>query len=85
MVFDGRLPKPIKERYDWPHSFIIDFCNEAPKYFKQIKDGMKETDQGRDFETAEVEQALQDLIRKRLLYEESGRYLTLALPVNQTY
>ena len=84
-VFDGRLPKPVKERYDWPHSFIIDFCNEAPKYLKQIKDAVKGTDQGRDFATADVEQALQDLIRKRLLYEESGRYLTLALPVNQTY
>jgi ribosomal peptide maturation radical SAM protein 1 len=84
-VFDGRSQKPIKERYDWPHAFIVDFCNEAPKYLQQIKDGVKETAQGRGFEVSAMDQAVQDLLRKRLLYEESGRYLTLALPVNQTY
>ena len=84
-VFDGRSQNPLKERYDWPHAFIIDFCNETPKYLKQIKDGVKETAQSRGCENAAMEQAVQDLLRKRLLYEESGRYLTLALPVNQTY
>jgi hypothetical protein len=28
---------------------------------------------------------LDELLRKRILYEEKGRYLTLALPVNRTF
>jgi ribosomal peptide maturation radical SAM protein 1 len=84
-VFDGRSEQPTKERYDWPHGFIIDFCNEAPKYLDQIKEGLNECNEGREFGTADVELALQDLLRKRLLYKESERYLTLALPVNQAY
>ena len=84
-VFDGRSEQPRKDRYDWPHAFIIDFCNEAPKYLGQIKDGVNEREEGRSCNASAVEQALQDLLRKRLIYEESGRYLTLALPVNQTY
>jgi ribosomal peptide maturation radical SAM protein 1 len=84
-VFDGRLETPMKERYDWPHAFIIDFCNESPKYLDQLKDGVNEQAQGGGFDAEAVERAVQDLIRKRLLYEEGGRYLCLALPVNQTY
>ena len=84
-VFDGRLETPIKERYDWPHAIIIDFCNEAPKYRDQIKACLNEDGQGRHCETGIVERAIEDLLQKRLLYEEGGRYLSLALPVNQTY
>ena len=84
-VFDGRLETPIKERYDWPHAIIIDFCNESPKYRDQIKACLNEDNQGRNCETGIAERAIEDLLRKRLLYEEGGRYLSLALPVNQTY
>ena len=84
-VFDGRLETPIKERYDWPHAVIIDFCNEAPKYRDQIKACLNEDSQGRDSGAGIVERAIEDLLQKRLLYEEGGRYLSLALPVNQTY
>src|SRR3989449_7762805 len=42
-VFDGRAPdKPVKQRYDWPHAFIIEFCNDAPKYFGQIRGELKD-------------------------------------------
>ena len=84
-VFDGRLETPIKERYDWPHAIIIDFCNESPKYRDQIKACLNEDNQRRNCETGIAERAIEDLLRKRLLYEEGGRYLSLALPVNQTY
>ncbi|GIW54561.1 MAG: hypothetical protein KatS3mg082_0965 [Nitrospiraceae bacterium] len=31
-VYDGRNPgSPTRERFDWPASFIIECCNEAPK------------------------------------------------------
>ncbi len=84
-VFDGRSEQPHKERYDWPHAFIIDFCNEAPKYLDQLKTGVQEHSQEGSFDDGEVEQAVHDLLRKRMLYEESQRYFTLALPVNQTH
>jgi ribosomal peptide maturation radical SAM protein 1 len=78
-VYDGRNPAtPTRERFDWPESFIIEFCNEAPKSTDQIlaalQGGMTETDAER------VTAALASLTSKRILYEERGKYFTLAIP-----
>src|SRR5205823_12096583 len=90
MIFDGRSTMPTKERYDQPHASIIELCNEAPKYLDQICEAVKaraaaDRAAGADMDNQAVERAVQDLVQKRILYEENGRYLTLALPANQTY
>lgn len=84
-IFDGRSEQPMKERYDWPHAFIIDCCSEAPKYLDQIRDSVRARDEGAGCSVEAIQQAVQELLSKRLLYEETGRYFTLALPVNQTF
>jgi len=85
-VFDGRAPdKPVKQRYDWPHAFIVEFCNDAPKYFGQIKGELNDRAGGAGYDEATIKQALDELLRKRILYEEKGRYFSLALPVNRTF
>jgi len=85
-VFDGRAPdKPVKQRYDWPLAFIIEFCNDAPKYFGQIRGELNDRAGGTGYDEATIKQALDELLQKRLLYEEKGRYFTLALPVNRTF
>jgi ribosomal peptide maturation radical SAM protein 1 len=84
-VFDGRGDRPVKERYDWPHAFIIDFCNESPKYLDQIRESLQSREEGVGFHAQKIEGAIRDLLQKRILYEENGRYFTLALPVNQTF
>lgn len=85
-IFDNRTAdKPVKERYDWPHAGIIDFCNEAPRYFGQIRGEVHDRRGAGSYDDAAVTRALDDLLRKRILYEEKGRYLTLALPVNQSF
>jgi ribosomal peptide maturation radical SAM protein 1 len=85
-IFDGRVPdRPVKQRYDWPHAFIIDFCNDAPKYLGQIRGELNDRKAGAVHDDATVKRALDDLRQKRILYEEKGRYLTLALPENRTF
>jgi hypothetical protein len=85
-IFDGRAPdRPVKQRYDWPHAFIIDFCNDAPKYFGQIRGELNDRSGKTAYDDAVVKRALDDLLKARILYEEKGRYLTLALPENRTF
>jgi ribosomal peptide maturation radical SAM protein 1 len=85
-IFDGRVPdRPVKQRYDWPHAFIIDFCNDAPKYWGQIRGELNDRKAGAAYDDATVKRALDELLQKRILYEEKGRYLTLALPENRTF
>jgi ribosomal peptide maturation radical SAM protein 1 len=85
-IFDGRsAERPFKERYDWPHASIIEFCNDAPKYLGQIRGELNDRKPGTGDDVAVVQQALDGLLAKRILYEEKGRYLTLALPANQTH
>ncbi|MGQ0695340.1 MAG: RiPP maturation radical SAM C-methyltransferase [Nitrospiraceae bacterium] len=80
-VYDGRTPGvPTRERYGWPASFIVEFCNEAPKNAEQIRGAVQaKQDQG-DGSLDAVTVALADLTAKRILYEERGRYFTLAIP-----
>jgi len=37
------------------------------------------------YDDATVTRALDELLQKRILYEEKGRYLTLAIPENRTF
>jgi hypothetical protein len=85
-VYDGRNPTaPTRERFDWPASQIIDFCNEAPKSGDQIRQALKAQVSGQNELDAAVDAALAGLTAKRILYEERGKYFTLAIPEHQYY
>jgi len=80
-VYDGRnLQVPMRQRYDGLAASVIEVCNEAAKGLEQIRAAVAE-------HTADSESALvpilNDLTNKRILYEERGKYFTLALPENQ--
>ena len=80
-VYDGRNPKaPARRRYDGLTALVIEICNDAAKSPDQIRTaaaGRVET--GGEQLTA----ALNDLTASRVLYEERGKYFTLAIPENQ--
>jgi len=77
-VYDGRGPStPVRCRYDGLAALVIEACNEAPKSATQIHAGLA----GRvEMHDGELARALQDLASKRVLYEEQGKYFTLAIP-----
>ena len=82
-VYEGRLGTPTSERFDHPAAFIIEFCNEMPRTFDQIRKAV----QGEQAQTMTqglipLKDIVVSLVRKRILHEEKERYLTLALPVN---
>ncbi len=82
-VYDGRNPKaPIRRRYEWPAAGIIEFCNEAAKNVDQIRTLLA----GRPDRSAnidgDIDRALGVLTAARILYEERGKYFTLAVPEN---
>jgi len=80
-VYDGRNPSaPTRRRYDGLAALAIEICNEAPKSVGQISAAAAER-----MDCAEVElmPVLNDLASQRVLYEERGKYFTLALPENQ--
>lgn len=82
-VFDGRHPSPTSERFDGASAFILEFCHDHPKRFEQIRKGLQEKGaSSTDHDIQPLEDLLLVLTRKRLIYEEGGRYFTLALPVN---
>ena len=82
-VYDGRGANPTSERFDQPYAFILEFCNDQPKSFEQIRKGLQDQPHsGSDQEIQPLADLLTTLQSKRLLYEEGGRYFTLALPVN---
>ena len=83
-VYDGRGSTPTSERFEGPHAFILEFCNEQPKSFEQIRKGLQDSslpgsDEAIILPLADI---LTTLRGKQLLHEEGGRYFTLALPVN---
>jgi ribosomal peptide maturation radical SAM protein 1 len=82
-VYDGRSDgAPRRDRYDWPASFIIEYCSEAPRSVDQIREGVRMARHGELYDEALVDQALAHLLAMCLLYEERDRFLTLALPMN---
>ncbi|HEY7129471.1 MAG TPA: RiPP maturation radical SAM C-methyltransferase [Nitrospira sp.] len=76
-VYDGRNPKaPMRHRYDGLAATLIEMCNESPKSLDQMAAGF-ESKTGRP---DQLEAALVDLTSRRVLYEERGKYFTLAIP-----
>jgi ribosomal peptide maturation radical SAM protein 1 len=82
-VYDGRNPKtPIRQRYDWPAAGIIEVCNEAAKSVEQIRTLLASRPGKSENVDVEIDQALSILTTARILYEERGKYFTLAVPEN---
>ena len=80
-VYDGRNPSaPTRRRYDGLAAAAIEICNEAPKSVGQISAAAAER---MDCAEAALMPVLNDLASQRVLYEERGKYFTLALPENQ--
>ncbi len=79
-VYDGRtVSAPTRERFDWPGSAIIDLCNEAPRSLDHLRSALLEQAEGKVSETV-LQESLTRLTQKRILYEERGKYFTLAIP-----
>lgn len=80
-VYDGRNPQaPTRQRYDGLAASVIEICNEAGKSVEQIHAAVAERMNGSESALVSI---LSDLASKRILYEERGKYFTLALPENQ--
>jgi ribosomal peptide maturation radical SAM protein 1 len=79
-VYDGRNPKaPTRQRYDGLAALAIEICNESAKSVEQIRAGVA----GRfDASVEALTSVLHDLTARRVLYEERGKYFTLAIPEN---
>jgi ribosomal peptide maturation radical SAM protein 1 len=76
-VYDGRQPQaPIRRRYDGLAGNVIELCNEAPRSVEQMRGAMKEGSE----EPQQLDAALSRLVADRVLYEERGKYFTLAIP-----
>lgn len=81
-VYDGRNPKtPMRHRYDWPEASIIEACNEAAKSEEQIRSILAERRES-SCSSSQLTDALSLLTARRILYEERGKYFTLAIPEN---
>jgi hypothetical protein len=77
-VYDGRNPSaPVRRRYDGVAALVIELCNEAPKSVDQIVAASPPHIQ---LSQTELEPVLADLALRRVLYQERGRYFTLAIP-----
>jgi hypothetical protein len=77
-VYDGRNPKaPRRRRYDGLAANLIEMCNESPKTLDQIRAGFSDRF---TVDAAQLEPVLADLTSSRVLYEERGKYFTLAIP-----
>jgi ribosomal peptide maturation radical SAM protein 1 len=82
-VYDGRNQKvPIRRRYDWPAAAIIEVCNETAKSVDQIRTLLVERPSKSDNVDTEIDRGLAALTAARILYEERGKYFTLAVPEN---
>jgi len=81
-VYDGRNPKaPMRHRFDWPEAVIIEACNETAKSEDQIRSMLAERSD-RSCSSSQLAAALASLTTSRILYEERGKYFTLAIPEN---
>ncbi|MGH9786058.1 MAG: hypothetical protein ACRD88_17955, partial [Terriglobia bacterium] len=58
-------------------------CSELPKSIEQIRDGLKSSIGPWQSGPESVDEALSRLLERRILFEERGKYLTLAIPMNQ--
>jgi len=82
-VYDGRNPtSPVRQRYNWPAAGIIEACNEAAKSADQIRSLLAGRPERGATTDGDIDQALATLTAARILYEERGKYFTLAVPEN---
>ncbi|HRI38099.1 MAG TPA: RiPP maturation radical SAM C-methyltransferase [Nitrospira sp.] len=79
-VYDGRNPKALtRRRYEGLAVLVIEICNESAKGAEQIRTAVA----GRTAcDDAVLFPILNDLTSHRILYEERGKYFTLAIPEN---
>ena len=85
-VYDGRNPAaPTRERFDAPASWVIDLCNEAPKSADQLQKAVADQTGLSDADVLQLSKILATLTAKRILYEERGKYFTLAIPEHPYY
>lgn len=79
-VYDGRnLQAPTRRRYEGPAALVIEACNETAKSASQICAAIA----GRiDCREDDLVVILNGLTADRVLYEERGKYFTLAIPEN---
>ena len=78
-------PITDEQRFDWPHSFIIEYCNETPKTLDQIRRAVADHPSASTFKRSaetSIDTAVSTLVAQRLLVEDRGRHFTLALPAN---
>ncbi|MBM4123604.1 MAG: RiPP maturation radical SAM protein 1 [Nitrospira sp.] len=76
-VYDGRAEgMPSRERYDGPAAFVIEQCSDAPKSLEQLAAGLGGGEAGA------LRPVLDQLLQKRVLHAEKGKYFTLAIPTN---
>jgi hypothetical protein len=82
-VYDGRNPKaPLRQRYNWPAAGIIEACKEAAKSADQIHTLLVNQPDRNPILDGQIDQTLGVLTAARILYEERGKYFTLAVPEN---
>ncbi len=79
MVYDGRNETPTSERFDWPAAGIIEWCNDTPKTVEHLRRRLEEQSWPACDNRASLEESLAILLKKRIVVEDHGRYLTLAL------
>ena len=85
-IYDGRDPDmPTRQRYDWPAAGIIEACNEAAKSRDQIRAALGEAKRDSIYSEDDLTEALSLLTSRRILYEERGKYFTLAIPEHPYY
>jgi hypothetical protein len=79
-VYDGRNPNaPTRRRYEGLAALVIEICNESAKSVEQIRTAVE----GRtDCDDGVLLPILNNLTTQRVLYEERGKYFTLAIPEN---
>jgi ribosomal peptide maturation radical SAM protein 1 len=82
-VYDGRGEgAPVRKRYDGLAAFLIEYCNEAPRMLELIRQAVTASPELASLAETGVQQGLSELVADRILYEEKGKYFTLALPAN---
>ncbi len=77
-VYDGRNPSaPSRRRYEGLAAVLIELCNESPKTLEQIRSAIGDEPLS---DGEQVGSVLAELTSRRVLYEERGKYFTLAIP-----
>jgi ribosomal peptide maturation radical SAM protein 1 len=79
-IYDGRNPKaPTRRRYEGLAALVIEICNEAAKSIEQIRTAVAEKTNCDDGILLPI---LSELTVQCVMYEERGKYFTLAIPEN---